>query len=600
MRFPTADFAQVRVVAGRHLGVLPGARRTLLAALALLIAGSAATVSIPLALGGIVDGVLAANEAMVLRKALLAAGAAVAGAGLSAAGFFVLSRLTEKVIAGLREEMVGTALGLPVHQVEEAGAGDLVSRSTDDVAELSAAVTETIPVLTTSIFSISATAVAIVALQWQFLLVVAVAVPIYFFAARRYLQVAPARYAGERAAMAERARRLLESIRGRATVRAFGWEDRMRDQVRAASQDVVDRGYHARRTMMALQVWISVVELCMLVAGLLVGYVSVKAGTLTIGAVTGALLMLIRLRGPMMGLMRVLDTIQSGYASLSRIVGVVINPPQPTPPSGAPARAGHVLARDIGFSYGKGTDWAVRDVTIDMPPGTTVALVGASGAGKSTVAALIAGLRVPDEGTVTVDGVEVWRLSDSERVARLAMVSQEVYVFSGTLRDDLRLAKPSATDEELLAALERVGADWFDTFVDGLDTVVGAQGQILDPVQAQQLALARILLLDPKAIVMDEATAEAGSSGAGNLEAAALEVTRGRTALIVAHRLDQARLADQILVMESGRVAERGSHDELLHSHGRYEELWQAWQKGRGDTGAPSASDTAGGDSATE
>ena len=166
-------------------------------------------------------------------------------------------------------------------------------------------------------------------------------------------------------------------------------------------------------------------------------------------------------------------------------------------------------------------------------------------------------------------------------MARLAMVTQEVHVFSGTLRADLSLAAPQANDEQMLQALERVGARWYAQLEQGLDTVIGSQGIQLDPVASQQLALARILLLDPKLVIMDEATAEAGSVGAEALEQAAAEVTRGRTALVVAHRLDQAARADRIVVMDDGRVVEQGSHHELLDYGGRYKQLWAAWQKGR-------------------
>lgn len=577
MRFPLADLWQVRREVGRQIARVPGARRQGLLALLLLSLGAAATVAVPWQLGRIVDIVIR-GESLWEAVAWLVA-AAVAGAGLSAAGFFYVSRLSERVIAHLREEMVGTALGLPVHRVEDAGTGDLVSRSTDDVAVLSSAVTETVPILSSSLFTILATSVALVTLNWRFLLVLVVVAPLYWIASRRYLAVAPGRYAAERASMADRARKLLEAIHGQATVRAYRMESEMHERIRVTSQAVVDHGFSARLTMIVLQVWMSVGEFLILAGGLIVGWAAVRNGDLTVGAVTAAMLMLIRLRGPLMMFMRVLDTVQSGYASLTRIVGVVIDPPAPVADSGARAPEGVVDMRDVSFSYGG--DWAVRDVSLSIRPGETVALVGASGAGKTTVAALLAGLRVPDEGTVLVDGVEVSSLSDAERVARLAMISQDVHVFSGTLREDLTLARPDATDAELVDALERVHAHWYAQLADGLDTEIGARGHQLDPVEAQQLALARILLLDPKVVVMDEATAESGSAGAGDLEAAAEVVTRDRAALVVAHRLDQAAQADQVLVMEAGEVVECGTHEELVARGGRYTDLWAAWSKGR-------------------
>lgn len=578
MRFPTASWPQVRKEVSRQLSDVPGAHCQAAAALALLTAGAGSNVAIPILLGKIVDTVITQGAIVPIGISLVLV-AAVA-ALFSAAGFYVLSRLSERVISALREDMVSTALRLPTHRVEEAGTGDLVSRSTDDVAELSAVVTETVPVLTKSAFAIATTGVALVSLNWQYLLVVGAVTPLYFIAARQYLQRAPQRYTDERAAMAERARRLLETIRGRETVRAFGMEDQMHVGIERASAQVVDKGYAARRTMMVLQLWMTVIELVMLVCGLLVSFWVVQVGALTVGAVTAAMLLLIRLRGPLMGLMRVIDTIQSGYASLSRIVGVVMDPPRAVPDFGAPSPRGVAELKEVSFSYEDG-GWAVEGVNLKLPAGHTVALVGASGAGKTTVAALLAGLRVPTTGTVLVDGVEVSDLSDSERVARLAMISQEVHVFSGTLREDLSLAAPQASDAQMEDALQRVGAQWYLQLEEGLDTVIGAQGIHLDPVAAQQLALARILLLDPKIVIMDEATAEAGSVGAESLEEAATEVTRGRTALVVAHRLDQAARADSIAVMDNGRVVEQGSHHELLDYGGRYKQLWTAWQKGR-------------------
>ncbi|SER52221.1 ABC transporter ATP-binding protein [Corynebacterium cystitidis] len=586
MRFPVATFREVRRELGHHVVQVAGARRQAILALILLSVGAYANVMVPRVLGGIVDivvegrggGALAAAGGLLVVVALLAA-------ALSAAGFYVVARIAERVIADLRESMVGTALGLPVHRVEEAGTGDLVSRSTDDVSELSTAVTETIPVLASSAFTLVATVCALVTVDWQFLLVPCVAAPVYVLGAWCYLRVAPDRYASERATMAERARRILEAIHGRDTVRAFCMEQAAHDRIHRSSLDVVTRGFSARTTMTSLQVWMSCGEFLMIATGLVVAYFTVQSGTLTVGAATGAMLMLIRLRGPIMGVMRVLDTIQSGYASLARIVGVTAYPPLPVPPVGAPAPRGEVVMEDVSFTYddasGSTSERALDGVSFAIKPGETVAVVGRSGAGKTTVAALVSGLRVPTSGAVTIDGENVSELSDEERVARIAMVSQEVYVFSGTLRENLTLAKPDATDDELEDALKTVGATWFQKLADGLDTIIGARGHQLEPYEAQQLAFARILLLDPAVVVMDEATAEAGSSHASNLEEAAAHVARNRAALVVAHRLDQARRADNIVVMDNGRIIESGTHDELIVHGGAYARMWNAWQEGR-------------------
>lgn len=580
LRFPLATFGQVRHEVATQLRRVRHGRPALLAAVILLSLGAWATVTVPQLMGRIVDVVTGTSAQPFWQLGVALFGAAVTGAVLSASGFYLVSRVAERVIANLRQDMVGTALGLPTHRVEDAGSGDLVSRSTDDVSELSTAVTETVPILTSSVFTLTATVVALLALDWQFLLVPLLVAPVYYLAARLYLRRAPGRYAEERAAMAERAHRVLEAIRGRATVRAFSMEDRMHHEIANASWNVVTKGIRARTTMLILNVWMLIAEFLMLALTLIIGYHLVGRGTLTVGAVTGAVLMVIRLRGPLNMVMRVLDVVQSGYASLARIVGVVADPPVPVPDVGAGTPLGRVELRGVSFSYGGA--WAVRDIDFTVEPGETIAIVGASGAGKTTVAALLAGLLVPDRGEVLVDGHPVSSLSDRERIARLATVSQEVHVFSGTLRQDLTLARPDATDDELLAALDRVHARvWFDRLADGLDTVVGARGIHLDPVAAQQLALARVLLLDPAIVVMDEATAEAGSAGAGALEDAADEVTRDRSAVVVAHRLDQASRADQILVMDSGRIVESGSHDQLMTHDGIYHRLWTAWAAGR-------------------
>lgn len=583
LRFPLASGRQVWTELKAQIKAVNNAGWLFLLAVVILSVGAWLNVLVPQLLGRIVDIVRDSGsgaQTQLWKLCSIMAVVAILSAIFNALGFFLVSKIVERVIANLRESMVVTALGLPTHQVEDAGTGDLVSRSTDDVSMVSSAVTETLPMLTGALFTIIATVIALLTIDWQFIIIPLVIAPVYYVATKWYLHVAPPRYAAERAAMGERARRVLEAIRGRNSVRAYQMENKMHRRIFESSWDVVAHGVSARMTMIRLNQVTLLCEFLMVTGAIVIGFFLVQNGSVTVGAVTGAALMMIRVRGPLMHLMRVLDTIQSGYASLARIVGVTLNPPMAVPDAGAPMAKGEVDLRDVSFGYGDG--WAVDSVNLHLEPGQSAALVGASGAGKSTVAALLAGLRVPSKGEVLIDGIPVAALSDAERRSRIALVSQEVHVFSGTLREDLTLAQPDATDEELIDALRRVNAmDWFETLADGLDTVVGAQGTAIEPLEAQQLALARVLLLDPKVIVMDEATAEAGSAGASALEEAALEVQKGRTSVVVAHRLDQASRADVILVMEYGRVVEQGTHDELVAIGGRYATLWEAWQRGR-------------------
>jgi ATP-binding cassette subfamily C protein len=314
---------------------------------------------------------------------------------------------------------------------------------------------------------------------------------------------------------------------------------------------------------------------------LLAGFLLVRAGSISVGEATAAALYFVRLFDPLNMLLGLIDDAQSAAASLARLVGVaqLAAPPEPSEP--ARPQDASVRVQGVSYAYVPGHD-VLRGVDIELLPGERVALVGVSGAGKTTLAKLIAGIHDASGGEIAIGGAPIAELGPDAVRRAVGLITQEVHVFAGSLADDLRLARPGADDDELEAALDRVGAlEWVRALPDRLHTAVGRGGHRIDTAQSQQLALARLVLADPPIAVLDEATAEAGSAGAAALESSAARALEGRTALIVAHRLTQAVAADRIVVLDTGRVREMGTHDELVAAGGAYAALWAAWASSR-------------------
>ncbi|MFJ6728411.1 ABC transporter ATP-binding protein [Streptomyces sp. NPDC091281] len=550
------------------------------AALGWTVAAGVCGVLVPLLLGRLVDAVRDGRHADLAGLLVLTALAALVGAGCTAAAQRATVVLGARIAALLREDVVARVLALDPRTAEAAGGGEVTSRVTEDMENFTTAV----PLLAEVVTAGGTVAVSLAAfgsLDWRLALAFLTVVPVYVLGLHAHLPRAARRYAEERAAAAERGRVVLESLHGARTVDAYDMAALQTGRVDAASGRALTAGLRATWLSLWLAKSMNAAEAVGLCAILLTGSLLVDGGEVTVGAVAAAGLLFHRLFDPLGTLLTSFDQVQRAGAALARIVGVAALPaPAPVPvrrPSGPVA----VEARGLRFSYGPGHGDVLHGVDLVVPPGTSLAVVGASGAGKTTLAHLVAGLLAPSRGravfTDRVGPVDVREVGDEDRPAWTGVIAQEPHVFTGTLRDDLTLAAPGADDAAVHAALDAVGARWAAALPDGLDTRIGVGGHPLDAAQAQQLALARIALADPPVVVLDEATAEAGSAHARVLEDAAHALVRGRTALVVAHRLSQARRCDRIAVLADGRVAELGTHTGLLALRGRYAALWSAW-----------------------
>ncbi|MDN5915569.1 MAG: ABC transporter ATP-binding protein/permease [Pseudonocardia sp.] len=572
---PVADGARMRAV----LSDLVRPHRSLaVLALVTLVAGAAVSLLTAPLLGRIVDIVAQQRGADAVTGPVLGLVAVAVGQGvLAVLGVALIARVGETMLARLRERFVDRALHLPLERLERAGSGDLTSRVTDDVTVVGEAVREAVPEFARAALLVALTLVGLAALDWRFLLAALLAVPIQAWTARWFLTRSAPIYGEQRIAGGAQQQQLLDTAAGVTTVRAFRLGEQHSDRIRARAEHVVALAMRVIRLQTRFFGRLNGAEYVGVAAVLVAGFMLVRGGGATIGTASAAALYFINLFTPINIVLFQLDAAQSAAAGLRRIVGVADLPPEARPESPARPADSRVRASGLGHSYVDGHP-VLRGIRLDVEPGARVALVGASGAGKTTLAKLVAGMHRPSTGWVDIGGA---RLEDQgPEVARstVALVTQEVHVFAGPLAADLRLAGPEATDEQMRAALGAVGAlDWASALPDGLDTVVGDGGHELSVVQSQQLALARLILADRPVVILDEATAEAGSSGARVLENAADAALRGRTSLVVAHRLTQAASADVVVVLDAGEVVEQGSHEELVAAGGRYAQLWSAW-----------------------
>ena len=485
--------------------------------------------------------------------------------------------LGEQVLAELREDFVENTLALPVGTVESAGAGDLLTRTSRDVEQLGWSVRWALPEWCIAVITALFTFAAALLVGWWVALPCLLGVPPLVVGLRWYLRRAKDGYLRENASYSAISASLTETVEGARTVEALGLGPERRERI---DRDIAGSYAAEKYTLFLRTVFFPSVEVAYLiptVATLLFGGWLYTRGSVSLGDVTAATLYVQMLIDPVDRVVGILDELQMGAASLARLLGVA-QVPDDRSISGAVPTTEKLDAEDVRFAYVEGRD-VLHGVDLDVGVGERIAVVGPSGAGKSTLGRLLAGVHPPCTGSVTVGGVGLTELPLTDLRRQVALVTQEHHVFVGTLRDNLALAVDEASDERLLDALAAVDArEWVLALPDGLGTVVGSGGRTLTLPQAQQVALARLVLADPHTLVLDEATSLIDPRAARHLERSLAAVLEGRTVIAIAHRLFSAHDADRVAVVEDGVITEFGPHDELVSRDGSYAALWRSWQ----------------------
>jgi ABC-type multidrug transport system fused ATPase/permease subunit len=560
--------------------------RVVLMFVALLFATAAALAPPPLAKLAIDDAIIPGELGALTWIVLAFVVSALVYWGASYAQTYLVGWVGQRALQDLRLRIFRHLQAMPVGFYERRQAGVLISRMTNDVQALDSLVTDSVVTLFQSSLMLVGTAAILAFLDLELALLTFLIFPLLFAGSLAFRIASADAYARTRVTIGAITAYLQETLSGIRVVRSFGQEPRhlrrfadLNDDNRAANL----------KTVHLNAAYFPVVELVSALATvgiLLYGGYQLIDGDVTVGVLVGFIAALNGFFDPIQQLSQLYTQYQAGMAALDKIFELLEEEPELVDAADAlelpsPLR-GEIRFDGVSFAYRASEDegcvHALADVDLVIPPGQTVALVGATGAGKSTFAKLVARFYDPTSGSVSVDGVDLRRARTASLRSQMGIVPQEPFLFSGTLRDNVTFGRPDASSDDVWRALTGVGASQFvRALPSGLDTEIGERGIQLSAGQRQLVAFARALIADPRILILDEATANVDLHTEGRIEAGMRRLLAGRTAIVIAHRLSTIRQAGRIVVLDGGRVVEQGTHDELIAAEGAYWRLYRDW-----------------------